>query len=153
MTQSIAIWTNMIPALTPLVLSLGDSLPAAIVFKATVALAFGLIAAWLARRCRAAVRHAMLAAVFGVLLLLPLTAAFAPPIRIVIRAKREAVIPIAAAPVMATPISAAPTRPLPPNSSPLDLLLTAYLAGAGLFLLPVIVGLWQVRQLRRSAIP
>ena len=32
-------------------------------------------------------------------------------------------------------------------------LLTAYLAGAGLFLLPVIVGLWQVRQLRRSAIP
>jgi hypothetical protein len=55
-----------------------------IVAKATFIIAVGLIGAWLARRNRAAVRHAILAAAFGVLLTLPVASIIAPPVRVVV---------------------------------------------------------------------
>src|ERR1044072_5894892 len=54
----------------------------AILAKATLALLLGLFAAGLARRARAATRHSLLAAAFGVVLTLPLAAIALPAIRI-----------------------------------------------------------------------
>ena len=47
---------------------------AAILAKVSIVTVFGLFATWLMRRSRAAVRHTLLAAIFGVLLLLPIAA-------------------------------------------------------------------------------
>jgi hypothetical protein len=62
----------MKPAINGLMLAVSSSPAASIVAKVTVTTALGLIGAWLARRSRAAVRHALLAAAFGVLLVLPI---------------------------------------------------------------------------------
>ncbi len=75
-------------------LALSNSLAASIVVKATVTVALGLAAAWLARRSPAAVRHTLLAAAFGVLLVLPIVALIAPPLRIAVAA-RERMVPAA----------------------------------------------------------
>ena len=150
----------MMPAINGVMLAVSGSLAASIVAKATVAAALGLIGVRLARRSRAAVRHALLAAVFGVLLALPAASILAPPVRIAVPA---------AAPERIAPAAAGSTDPLPPVApadesvasvaspsvgfSPSAVLLTGWMAGMALFLLPVLVGLWQVRWLRRSALP
>ena len=72
----------MPPAINELILAIGSSLGASIVAKVTVAMALGLSAAWLARGNRAAVRHALLAAMFGVTLLLPIASVVVPPVRL-----------------------------------------------------------------------
>jgi TonB family protein len=128
-----------------------------ILFKATIAMAIGLTTVWAARRSRASVRHAMLAATFGVLLLLPVAAMVERPVRIR--------LPFAAQPPVVTngtkivalppsqgpaPILAATQTSEPPSIS--TLLLTLWAAGAALFFAPVLMGLWQVRSLRWSAI-
>jgi TonB family protein len=143
-------------------LAVSSSLAASIVTKATVATALGLIFAWMARRSRAAMRHALLAAVFGMLLALPIASIVTPPVRIAVPA---------AAPERIAPAFAASTAPIPPvapahtcvgvaspaprsaGPSPSALLLTGWIVGTALFLLPVVIGLWQVRSLRRSAAP
>jgi len=75
----------MTPSIREFVLAMESSLPAAIITKATVIAAFGLMGARLARRSRAAVRHVLLAATFGALLLLPLASMVAPRVRIEVR--------------------------------------------------------------------
>lgn len=153
-----------------LIFAAGSSLAASIVAKATIVATLGLLAASLARRSRAAVRHALLAAMFGVLLMLPLVSAVAPPLRIPVNiaARTRPVATLTAAPG-AIPLTA-PAHPsigvapvVPPvvtrpagrqRGAALSLstiLLTGWIAGTVLFLLPVITGLWQVRRLRRSA--
>jgi uncharacterized protein (TIGR03435 family) len=132
-----------------------------IILKATLILGFALIGAGLARRSRASMRHAILAAAFGVLLLLPAASIFAPPLRIPLRvaSARE---PIEPAPlVMATDIGPIVTPqagadaggPRSYELSLSNLLIGVWLAGVGLFSLPVIMGLWQIRSLRRSGLP
>src|SRR5581483_7744928 len=74
--------TLMISALTGLLLAISGSLIASIVVKITVTVCLALIGTWVASRSRAAVRHSLLMAAFGVLLLLPLASIVAPPIRI-----------------------------------------------------------------------
>ncbi len=74
----------MTPTIREFVLAMGSSLPASIVAKATVIAAFGLMGARLARKSRAAVRHVLLAATFGVLLLLPVASLIVPPVRIAV---------------------------------------------------------------------
>jgi hypothetical protein len=59
----------MLPVINGVTLTVGSSLAASIVAKVTGATALGLIATWLARANRAAVRHALVAAMFGVMLL------------------------------------------------------------------------------------
>jgi len=160
-------------------LALTSSLAASIVLKVTVTLALGLIAAKLARRSRAAIRHTLLAAVFGVLLVLPIASMVAPAIRILVPApsaaeNRARIIPVFAAATEATAPAAsahasdsvasvvtsivtpaAPSTGLPqsPRLSTSALLLAIWIAGTALFLLPMAIGLWQVRRLRRSAVP
>jgi uncharacterized protein (TIGR03435 family) len=135
-----------------------------ILLEVTVVLALALAGTRLARKSRAAVRHIVLAAAFGVVLMLPLASLVAPSVRVEVPAAVHAVI----APLDLEPTAAEPDRPLDldvpaaartsarspriwPSLS--TVFLAAWIAGAGVCLVPVIVGLWQVRSLRRSGVP
>src|SRR5437660_1213018 len=61
-----------------------------LVAKVTLAASLGLSAARLARTARASVRHAVLAAAFGVMLLLPLASVVAPMVPIAVPAATPA---------------------------------------------------------------
>jgi len=73
----------MIPLFNGVMLAVSSSLVLSIVAKVTVTTALALSGVRLARRSRAAVRHALLAAGFGVMLALPVVSIVAPPVRIV----------------------------------------------------------------------
>jgi len=141
-------------------LAVGSSPAASMVAKATFTTALGLSVARLARGSRAAVRHAVLAAAFGVLLLLPIASVVAPPVRIAVtEAAQERVVPASSGASHAI-AHLAPARTddgaIVRQSEGISwsaLLFVAWLAGAALFLMPVITGLWQARGLRRSALP
>jgi len=153
----------MMTAIYGFLLAVGGSLPASIVAKATVTAALGLIGARVARRNRAAVRHVVLVAALGVLILLPVTSIVAPPIRIavpVVGRNYAMLRPLAEAgdPVLPlTPPDAhdaatpAITRSLWP--SPSTLLIIAWFVGSALSLISMMLGLWKIRLLRRSALP
>src|SRR5580700_3199054 len=151
----------MMPLVNGALLAVSGSLAASIIAKATVTTALALTAAWLARRSRAAVRHALLAAAFGVLLALPVASIVAPPLRIAVAAAaHQAIMPsfaegASAISPTAPPhagVSVTPEVPRSAGLSPSDLLIAAWIAGMALALLPVVMGLWQVRRLRRSAL-
>ena len=88
----------MMPVINGVMLAMSSSLAASIVAKATVTAALGLIGTWLGRRSRAAVRHALLAAAFGVLLVLPIASVVAPPVRIAVPAAAQERIVLTLAP-------------------------------------------------------
>jgi TonB family protein len=143
------------------ILAVSGSLGASLVAKATVVAMLGLAGAWLARRSRAALRHALLAATFGVLLALPIASLVAPPVRISVAAAAPQQM-AALAPAVAIAPASGPVRPSTgvapgaPRSGGLPLsavLLTVWIAGMALSLLPVAMGLWQVRSMRRTALP
>ena len=71
----------MMPAINEMMLAVSSSLAASMVVKATLLVTLGLIGSAIAGRSRASVRHCLLAATFGVLLLLPVAAILAPPVR------------------------------------------------------------------------
>jgi len=153
----------MIPTSHGFVLALGSSLAASIVAKATVIAAFGLIGARLARRNRAAMRHMVLAATFAVLLLLPVISIIAPPVRIAVpvagrtdKVLRPPAGAIDSIPPLATPDTHSAVTPVISRSSGPSLsalLITAWLAGVALSLIPMVVGLWRIRLVRRSGLP
>ncbi len=153
----------MINLLERFVLAVGGSLAASIVAKATVIAGFALIGTRLARQSRAAVRHVLLASAFGALLLLPVISIVAPPLKIGIRtvARNEEQLPPtpemiellkeAALPESRSAIGAATSKSSVPSVS--VLLVTAWLIGAALCLVPMIVGLYKVHSLRRTGLP
>jgi uncharacterized protein (TIGR03435 family) len=150
----------MMPAINQITLAVGGSPAASILVKVTAATALGLIGAWLARGSRAAVRHALLAATFGVLLALPVASFVAPPLRIVLSAQERIVPVIATDGAVTLPFEPAPASSGAASSNPRSARLTlsailfaGWIAGAVLFLLPMALGLWQVRSLRRSGLP
>ena len=154
----------MMPMIRDLILPISNSLAGSIVAKVTLVSALGLIAAWLARGNRAAVRHALLAATFGVALLLPIAAALMPPFHVGVPVEvgsRAPMLPLTMGadtnPSLATVGTGAPiTDGVPRESQGLrwrDLLFTVWGAGVALFLLPVVAGLWQIRSLRRAGLP
>src|SRR5580700_9567073 len=138
----------MMALIDTVMLAVGSSLAMSIVAKATVTTALGLIVTLLARRSRAAVRHALLAATFGVLLVLPIASIVAPPVRIALPAAAQVRI----APVLATSapsirrvepahsnsVAHAASRSAGPSLS--VLLFAAWIAGVALFLVPVAMG-------------
>ena len=148
----------MIPEIDRAFLAVGGSLAASSVAKATFITALALVGAVLARSSRAAARHALLAAAFAVLLALPVISIVAAPIRIAVPVVTQAT-PLSAAAVTAvsghTPADAAagaaPSTSRQSLLGPSTLLLAGWLAGVALFLLPMALGLSQVRSLRRSA--
>jgi bla regulator protein blaR1 len=152
----------MMPAIDEALLAVSSSLAASIAAKSTITMTLGLIAARLARKSRAAVRHALLALSFGVLLVLPIVSMVGPQIRIAVpvpaqhRIEPRAFEAIGAIPPITRIDADNGSRAVVSRStgvSPSTLLCVAWIAGAVLFLLPVAMGLRQVRSLRRSAMP
>ena len=150
----------MIAMIKDLMLVVSSSLAASIVAKATVVTVLALVATRLARRGRASVRHVLLAAAFGVLLGLPIASFVAPTVRVsvpvAVQEPAPVVVETIADPVsMATGTNATSAKvatPLAWTLSP-SALLAGWLAGTILFALPVLVGLWQLRAIRRSGLP
>ena len=134
---------------------------AVLLLEVTVILTLALAGTRLARHSRAAVRHVLLAASFGVLLILPIASFVAPPVQIAMpAAMQEAIGPLESEPVIQAPATAthstALTAELPQGSTRLSFttaVTAVWLAGIIVFLVPVVAGLGQVRRLRRSALP
>ncbi len=153
----------MTPTIREFLLAISSSLAASIIAKVTITTAFGLLAAWLARDSRAAVRHALLVAMFGVMLLLPAASLLMPPLDVGLPAVIEnptTFLPFengSAAESSATTAGVgtrvAAITPSVSKRSVSNLLLGSWAAGVVVFLLPVVVGLWQIRSLRRSGLP
>src|SRR5215469_6763767 len=91
----------MMPEIDRAMVAVGASPTALTILKATVAMALALAGARLAYRSRAAVRHALLAAAFGALLVLPIACILSAPVRIAVPVAVEA--PPAAGAVTAVP--------------------------------------------------
>lgn len=153
----------MTPVISGIMLAVSNSPAGSIIVKVTISAALGLLAAWLARRNRAAVRHALLAAMFGVMLLLPATTVLMPPLHVGVPLGVESPTALLPFGIGANAYSSAitvgadtRTTAVSPDVSKLslsNLLLVSWGAGVALFLLPVVVGLWQIRSLRRSGLP
>ena len=152
----------MMPFIQEAMLAVSNSLATLLVAKVTFVTALGLIGAWLARRNRAAVRHAILAAAFGVLLTLPIASILAPQVRVAVLVGEQdrAVLPPLDAAIDGIPPGAATDgrgvtsgTQQSSKSSLSALLMMGWIAGAMLSLLPMIVGLWRMRSLRRAGFP
>ena len=153
----------MMRILSEIVVTLSVSAVMPLMIKGTAVVAFGLMSAWLARRGRAAVRHALLASAFGVLLALPVVSLIAPPVTISVpvAASDSVILPLFRFQSLATSsartrrrISGAPAQPGLPLRSlaamPLStMLICGWFVGIALFAIPVIRGLLQIRSLRR----
>ena len=153
----------MMPIIDGVMLAISSSLAASIVAKVTVTMALGLSAAWLARGNRAAVRHALLAAMFGAMLLLPIVSVVMPPLHVGVPAGVQSQTTLLqfgpgadAKPSITMAGVGSHLTPVTPQVSKLllsNLLLTGWAVGTALFLLPVVIGLWQIRSLRRTGLP
>lgn len=149
----------MKPALTGLLLAISGSPIASIVIKVTVTVCLALVGTRLAPRSRAAVRHSLLMAAFAVLLLLPVVSIVAPPVRIAV-ADTTVATPVPSADD-ATPAPLATgerkgnSREAPASFriSPAALVTPLWVLGGAFSLLPMTMGWWRVRVLRRSALP
>jgi uncharacterized protein (TIGR03435 family) len=134
-----------------------DGLALSIVAKATVVSMVGLMGAWLARGSRAAVRHAVLAGAFAVMLALPIVSMVVPPVRVAVPVMQSVFVEtVDAAPQVASLSVAAATPSAVPHStwpSAGTLLLAGWLAGVVFFLLRMMVGLRQVHSLCRYGLP
>ena len=152
----------MTPAIGHAIFAVSNSLAASIIVKATIVISIALIAAYFARHNRASVRHAILAAGFAVLLVLPIAAIIAPPLHIALPiAQGSSTISTNSAQSFDETTLAPGTATNAPSTakseatsfSLFDLLFIAWAFGAVVFLAPVIIGLWQIRSLRRTALP
>jgi len=128
-----------------------------IVLKVTVIVAAGLAGAWLARGSRAAVRHAVLAASFVVMLGLPIGSMIVPPVPVTVTVAPtvfvntiDAVPQVASSSVRVVEVPSVSRWTWPSAGT---LLLAGWFAGALFFLLRMMVGLRQVHLLRRFGLP
>ena len=138
--------------------------PVSLVAKATIVVVFALAAGRLARHRRASLRHLVFLAAFAVLALLPAAATVIPAVAVPVR------IPSVAAtvddaqviPVIRTVdgvLSMPAGRPQPPagRAWPMLTLFTwmsaVWIAGVLGGLMPLALGMWQVRRVRRDGLP
>src|SRR5688572_557849 len=130
-----------------------------LIAKATLILAVALFATRAARRARASVRSLILAAAFGLVLVLPIASAIAPAREVQIPEGYATRFLIAEDTVdQRTDLVGAPTRfaaaPTPaPSGLPSSqvFMRTAWLLGTVATLLPLLLGLWRLRIIRRNA--
>lgn len=135
--------------------------------KATVALAIGLMAVHLSGRARASVRHLLMASTLGVLLAIPLVAAWAPAVTLAVPVPGE---PATDAETRAAAVPAEPRRDavsldvgaagaeraIASRSFPLSAasaLRLTWAVGLGLLLTALGHALWKVGRIRRGGIP
>jgi bla regulator protein blaR1 len=153
----------MIPTIDRAILTISNSLAASIIVKATVAASLAIIAARLARSSRASVRHTILTTGFAVLLALPVAAFIAPPIHIALPVAQNSSASAPAAlqslddgspaPQMSKNAASSSVKSGAQGFSVFALLFAAWAIGTVIFLAPVVIGLWQVRSLRRTGLP
>ncbi len=146
-----------------IMLLLSSSLAASIAAKATLIATLGLMGAWLTRHSRAAVRRAVLSASFAVLLALPIASILITPVRIALPASTREWAPPSffPEPVNISQTTASAGRSVAGATATSEwkglslsaVLFAVWLAGAAFFLLRIIVGLQQVRTLRRFGMP
>jgi hypothetical protein len=74
----------MIPLVSRAIVAISSSLAPSIVIKITTIMNLALFAVRLARGSRAAVRHALLATVFGVVLVMPIVSLVSPPVHVAV---------------------------------------------------------------------
>jgi uncharacterized protein (TIGR03435 family) len=140
------------------------SFVASILVNVTLTTALALLVTWLARKSRAALRHVVLATTFAALLMLPVVSSVLPSVRIVVPIAAAdidervltmfAVSDAGSSPIAPAAVNGGATRPVPQSAlSPYTALLAGWALVAALFLVPVAVGLWQIRSLRRSGLP
>jgi uncharacterized protein (TIGR03435 family) len=147
-------------------LAVSGSVAGSLLLKVTLACALTMVVMRCTGRTRAAARHAVLAASFVLLLLLPLGSLIAPQVRVlvpvaveleIVRASFQEVHGQPAAPaahrVAEETNSAIAAVPADPLSFGPTVLLIIWLAGAMIFMIPVAAGVWQSRALRGSGIP
>lgn len=135
--------------------------------EVTLVFSVALLGTLLASRARAALRHLILAAAFGVVLILPLAMLFSPPVSVEIAAlpAREP-DPIAIDPAALPAPSTVDVPPIPVEAisvasplttapamriSPTTWLFLAWSVVASVAVMPVIAGLWHLRRIRRSS--
>ena len=128
-----------------------------LLLKSTLVLGFALCVVWFARRARASVRHAVLVAAFGVLAVLPLVLVFAPAVPVAVPvATRVQVVPPRVASAPEVEFAAVAQREFPQSAvvESSDLVVwSVWVVGLVCFLVPVIIGLWQIRSIRRTGLP
>ncbi len=108
-------------------------------------------------------RHALLTVMFGAMLVMPIASFVTPSVHVAVpvavagRAEPPPVFDaMEAIPSVAAAADAAGVKPATPQAfrfSQSVLLLGGWIIGTAVFLLPVLVGLWQIRFLRRSGLP
>jgi uncharacterized protein (TIGR03435 family) len=150
--------TMFVDGLSGLVAFFGASLLA----KATLTLLMTLGAVRLARRSRASVRHLLLVAGFGVLLVLPIAIVLVPsvrvevaPVPVMFEEYLAASMPLDdLAPIDATPIQTSVSKSVHwRNVATVELLIAIWIGGVLLCGIPLFIGMVQVRRLRRTGLP
>jgi uncharacterized protein (TIGR03435 family) len=135
------------------------------VVKATVVCGAALLLSRLCRRTRASIRHAMFVLTFAALVVVPSIGTVIPmiPVTVPILATAEP-SPAENAPKgvprgtagQTSGIAAPSVVQLPARTSSIsiaELIAAAWLIGVVTFLMPIVVGFWQVRRLRQAASP
>jgi hypothetical protein len=141
--------------------AIAGSFALSLAVKVTVVTALALLGTRMARHSRASVRHLVLAATFIVLLAFPFAALIGPSIQVEVplpEGQPAPAIIIPAADAGATVIDhpAAKTSRAVAERTSLrvsTVIAAAWAAGAALLLLPMAVGLWQLRRIRRFGLP
>ena len=135
------------------------------ILKATLVCGAALLLARACRHARAAIRHLLFALTFAALIVIPAAAPIVPALKVMLPAAPapaaargpEAVVPVqpTAEPLLAGRRSPAiaETAAVERSLTIPQLLVALWLIGVAVFLVPVVAGLWQVRRLRRTAIP
>jgi bla regulator protein blaR1 len=144
-----------------IVTAISESVELSLAVKATIVLAGGLAISAAASRARSSVRHLVLAATFGTLLALPIASAFSPALSIVVPVSRSAARSassngdIAAPIVPAAPMRVGRAEAARPGWTPSaeGALRTVWTAGAALLLASLVVSMWRVSRIRRTAVP
>jgi ankyrin repeat protein/beta-lactamase regulating signal transducer with metallopeptidase domain len=129
--------------------------------KATIVLALGLTAAWVAGRGRASVRHLFLVVTFGMLLVLPVIILTTPGVTIDVPVARASDSTVAAS-ALPTSGPLAPhtnaSRPQPENSqwslpSWPQIVRLGWVGGTVILFLSLAAALWRLRRIRRDGLP
>ena len=131
-----------------------------IIVKATLTAALGLIAAAIARRARASIRHAIVASTFGMLLILPAAIVWLPALTIPVpmSVTSSLTTPLPVTPPSAVPAAVERGAVVPSPSGGFDISIRAILIviwaiGFAALAITLAIGVWRLRQLRRTGLP
>ena len=129
-----------------------------LVAKVTVVFAVALGSTWVARSAPASLRSLILASAFAIVFLLPIGSAVAPARQVEVPLSYAATFFIEETPVPEPAGTSAPSPELaaePTRSISLPSLVVTvravWVAGAVLFVIPLVVGLWRTQRLRRGS--